>query len=338
MVKLIKLFITTILLISITSCKNSNNKQNSKQEENIKRFSVNDSISLKSIFYPERWVINNDSLWVINSRDSVFLKVFDLSNGDCILKWGNLGNGPDEYVSPGLIENFNEPGIGIYGNTERRMVSYLCNNGTLKSNAISFLPIWNGRLPKPYTRISSFNDSIMAGTYFLPRTAGIDIFNKFNEEIIFEFIPNVGKEEEDMSGPFEFKIATTDSLMAIAYRYLDLIEFIPLNSDFTPGPPISIGHYENQKKLYDEDRDDEMIKYFSDIQISDGYAYALYQGVQEKNLSDAETELKIYDLCKYKLVKTISLGRFFDQLLLRNNGEIILYSPENEDYLFKLII
>ena len=338
MVKTIKLFITIVLLISVNSCKNSNYKQDSKQVENITYLRVNDSISLNSIFYPERWIINNDSLWVINSRDSLFLKVFDLSNGDCILKWGNLGNGPNEYVSPGLIEKFNGSGIGIYGNTERRIVSYLLNNGTMTSEAIYSLPSWHGNLPKPYTRISSFNDSIMAGTYFLPRTAGVDIFNKFNGEIIYEFIPNIGKNEEDMSGPFEFKIATTDSLMAIAYRYLDLIEFLPIDHYFTPENYISIGNYENQKRLYDEDRDDEMIKYFSDIQISGGYAYALYQGVQEKNLSNAETKLKIYDLNDYKLVKTISLGRFFDQFLLRNNGEIILYSPEKEDYLFKLII
>lgn len=337
-IKLFRLFLIINLFISINSCNKTKKLQDTEQGENITSVCVNDSILLKSLFYPERWAINNDSLWVLNSRDSVFLKAFDLSDGDCMLEWGHLGNGPDEYVSPGLIENFNGPGVGIYGNTERRIVRYIWGNDEMTSTGKSSLPVWYREMPKPYTRIFSINDSIMLGTYFLPRTVGSDIFNTYTDEIISEFIPDVGKNEEDMSGPFEFKIAANDTLIVVAYRYLELIEFIPLGEDFKPQRSISIGNHKNQKRLFEEDKDDEMIKYYSDIQISNGHAYVLYQGEQERNLYNADTKLKIYDLNDNKLVKTFALGRYFDQLLLRDNGEIILYSPENEDYLFKLTI
>lgn len=338
MMKLIKVFLAIILLISINSCKEIKKSEGKEQDENITYVYVNDSILLKSVFYPERWAINNDSLWVVNSRDSIFLKAFDLSSGDCMLKWGHLGNGPDDYVSPGLIENFNGPGVGIYGNTEQRIVRYIRDDNEMKATEKSSIPVKSEDMRKPYTRIFRINDSIMTGSYFLPKTVGVDIFNTFTDEIISEFIPDIGKNKEDMSGPFEFKIAANDTIMVIAYRYLDLIEFLPFSDDFIPERSISIGSHENQKRLYEEDRDDEMIKYYSDIQISDGYVYALYQGEQERNLSSADTKLKIYDLNAHKLVRIFVLGRFFDQLLLRDNGDIILYSPENEDYLFKLTI
>lgn len=297
-----------------------------------------DSFAVDFNFYPERWNICGDTLWVVNSRDSAFLTGLDLDTHKHVITWGNIGNGPEDFVSPGIIEEFDAKLLTLYGNTENKVVSYRIDNSKPIERTRGWMPMWmsDRGIPKPYTRIAAVNDSVVVGTYFFPRHAGADIFNTATSEMIAELTPAIDQPEENMSGPYEFKVAVGGNKVVLAYRYIQRIEVYDLDDSFAPTLNLTIGNTIDQYDLYDADRDQEMIKYFSDIQCDDARAYILYHGVAEERLGDSAAHLLVYDLDSGSNIANINLGTYFNQLLIGRDGTIYLYSPQSEDYIFTL--
>ncbi|MCM1111512.1 MAG: hypothetical protein NC336_09905 [Clostridium sp.] len=87
-----------------------------------------ESICLTFNFYPERWISRGDTLWILNSRDSLFLTGYDMSRDGVIAYWGKTGGGPGEYVSPGLVEGDRDGLLSLYGNTENKIVRYITDS------------------------------------------------------------------------------------------------------------------------------------------------------------------------------------------------------------------
>lgn len=293
-----------------------------------------DSVLLTFNFYPERWSMTGDTLWVVNSRDSLSLIGYDIKSRRDFCHCGIIGNGPDEYVSPGIMEGDIEDGLVLYGNTENKVVNYsVCNDNIVPSKR-GRMPEWISErgLPRPYTRIAAVNDSICVGTYFLPRQAGADIFNWYTGNLQSELNLSLKQPEEDMSGPYEFKIAASGDKIVVAYRYINRVEVFYLVNNHAILQCV-LGDDINQNDLYEADRDDEMIKYYSDVQCDSTHIYLLYHGVEEKKLNVSSTYLRVYDINLTKNLQNLVFDKYYNQFLV-NGEKALLYSPVDEDYLF----
>ena len=73
-----------------------------------------DSIKVDFNLFPERWNVDGDILWVVNSRDSLFLTRYNLASHTVEWKGGLIGQGPGEYISPGLVESSSPGIVGLY--------------------------------------------------------------------------------------------------------------------------------------------------------------------------------------------------------------------------------
>lgn len=198
------------------------------------------------------------------------------------------------------------------------------------------MPLWmtDRGLPKPYTRISAINDSICIGTYFLPKQAGADIFNWHTGELIEALDLSLEQPKDHMSGPYEFKIASTSDKIVVAYRYIDRVEIFDLDENYHAELKGVMGDNIDQNDLYEADRDPEMIKYYSDVQCDSDCIYLLYHGVAEKDLPASSTYLRVYDIGLTRNRKNAMFDRYLDKFLVAGSGDVLFYSPDNEDYLF----
>lgn len=291
-------------------------------------------------FYPERWNLTGDTLWTVNSRDSLFLVGYDISNKRDFCHWGLIGNGPEDYVSPGIMEGVVDRGVVLYGNTENKVVSYSLRNNRIAPLRWGSMPEWihSRALPRPYTRVASINDSICVGTYFLPRRVGADIFNWHTGSLLSELNLSIQQPEDNMSGPYEFKIAATSNKIIVAYRYINRVEVYNLNSDNHAELQCVLGNEDDQNDLYIADRDDEMIKYYSDVQCDSSHIYLLYHGVAEKELINSFTYLRVYDINLTENLQNVELKKFFSQFLVTDGKKVLLYSPISENHLFTTIL
>lgn len=99
-----------------------------------------------------------------------------------------------------------------------------------------------------------------------------------------------------------------------------------------------IGDGVNQNDLFEADRDDEMIKYYSDVQCDSTHIYLLFHGVAEKDLGNCPTYLRVYDHKLNENQRNFLYDRYFDRFLVTQKGQILLYSPIDEDYLFTSMV
>lgn len=339
MVSRLNYAIALLFILIFSSCTSSRN-HTFEEREKVHADEISsevDSIAFIWDFYPERWNINGDMLWVINSRDSLFLSGYDLRRDSLLCRWGYIGNGPDDFISPGIVEGLSDD-LKLYGNTECKVVGYAFDNGTLSVVSRGKLPVWNNEksIPKPYTRISRINDSIGVGTYFFPRKVGADIIDMNTGKLLSEIQLGIEQSEEKMSGPRQFKTASTGDMIITAYRYLDRIEVYRINDKFEAVPVYAIGNSADQSDLYEADRDNEMVKYYSDVQCDKKYAYLLWHGVEEQNLETSPTRLLIYDMATGENIRNILLDRYYEQLLTDGDGRIMLWSPLAEDNIYSL--
>ena len=339
MVKMINCAIAWLSIVVINGCTFSRDHIFEERENvhSIETISELDSIVQKWNLYPERWNINGDTLWIVNTRDSLFLSGYDIKNDSLFCYWGHIGNGPDDYVAPGIIEGVVN-GLKLYGNTECKVIGYRFGNGMPFEFLRGKLPVWNKDrgIPKPYTRISAINDSIGIGTYFFPRKVGADVINIKSGELLSEITLGVEQSEERLSEPYQFKIASASNIIVVAYRYLNRIEVYRVNDGYETEPFYAIGNSSDQSELYEADRDDEMVKYYSDVQCDDRYIYLLWHGAEERELDLSPTHLLVYDITTGENIKNILLDRCFTKLLTDGNGRIILWTPLAENNIYYL--
>ena len=252
---------------------------------------------------------------------------------------GTIGQGPSEFIGPGIVEG-NTTGPRIYSNVDNKIVTFRLENDSLFPIAFGKFPLLEngGTIPNCYTRVVKITDSIMAGTYFYPRYVGVDLINPTEGSLISTLPLPFEQTGQTKSILYELKVASSDSVLVAAYRYLDLIEFYTIDHAGNASVFKSIGTADNpQIRRLEKEGSDKLIKYYSDVVCDAGLAFLLYQGSPEDELSDASTSINVYSLKNGENIMNISLGRYFDQLLVSpDTNTVYLHTPDNEDYLFTL--
>lgn len=292
-------------------------------------------INLPFLFYPERWYLNDGNLYVLNSRVSPFLSIYNPSDNSYV-QHGNIGNGPGEFIIPSLCV-MKDPGkVGIYSSSMNKMDIYTLNADSLSLYKTFHFPLWNKQrgIPKAYTRLVQYNDSLFVGTSFMPREISVELLNLKSEEVVDCVDFSLKPQEKEYSGPYECKIAVGTGYMVAAYRYIDRLEIYRLSDQKIQIKTI-IGDSNVQYDLYRQNKDSEMIFHYSDIVCGKDRIYALYQGVSEGKLSDAHSKIEVYSYDGTHL-RTYDLGRSIAKILVDESSDrIYAFDPnEEKDILF----
>lgn len=340
-----KLFIGMAIFFScvMAGCSSHATSDNDSSSKNLveQTYANVDSIPLDFPFNLFRWNISDSVIWVVDARQDPFLTGVSTKSFHKIYEGGTIGQGPDDFISPGIVEGQTH-GPEIYGITDNKIVSYQLEGDSLHPVSYGKFPLLENRgtLPNCYTRVVKITDSILAGTYFYPRYIGVDILDPTKGTLLSTLTMPFEQTGETMSTPYELKVASSDSILVTAYRYLDLIGLYTVDSSGNASLFKSIGTADNpQTERFENDDDDNAIKYYSDVDCANGMAFLLFQGVSEANLSEVSTALHVYSLKSGENLLNISLGRYFDQLLVSPDAKnIYLHTPYNEDYLFTIPI
>lgn len=328
-----------LMIVFFSSCTQS---QKSKEKipviaKNLKdKLSIEvDSLKLPFIFYPERWFLNNNQLYVLNNKDSSFLSIFDLYTQK-LIQWGKIGNGPNEYIIPSLCRMKKNGNVGIYSNALNIMNIYQTKADSLIHTHTFHFPIWSKEhgIPKSYTRMQQYDDSLFIGTSFMPKEIAVELLNLKTEKVVDAVDFSLKPSENDYSGPYECKISVSDNYMAIAYRYINRLEVYQISS-LGFNLKFIIGDDKLQNDLYNKDQDDEMIYYYSDVICGKNTIYAIYQGTQVQNLSNVRSSLEIYNL-EGENLNTINLGRYISDIVIDETSNIVYACDKNieDDYLY----
>ena len=288
------------------------------------------AIKLPFLFYPERWCLNDSNLYVLNSRISPFLTIYNLQNNSCT-QYGSIGQGPKEFIVPSLCE-MKEPGkIGIYSNSMNKLDIFHFNSDSLLLVKTLHFPLWNKqrKIPKAYTRLVQYNDSLFIGTSFMPKEISVELMNLNTEKVVNSINFPLKPKEEEYSGPYECKIATEMNFIVAAYRYINRLEIYKLSDQKIQLNTI-IGDANNQYDLYRLNKDSEMIFHYSDIVCGKNQIYALYQGVKERELSSANSKIEVYAYDGTHL-RTFDLGRNIEKILVDESSMRIYAFDKNEE-------
>lgn len=85
-------------------------------------------------------MVSNDSkLYVLNSRINPFLTIYNLQENSYI-QYGNIGQGPKEFIVPSLCEMKEPEKIGIYSNSMNKLdVLHFNSDSLLYVKTLHFL-------------------------------------------------------------------------------------------------------------------------------------------------------------------------------------------------------
>lgn len=307
------------------------NKVKKCTKTNLKNETIHSvAIKLPFLFYPERWCLNDSNLYVLNSRISPFLTIYNLLDSSYI-QYGNIGNGPKEFIVPSLCKMKNPGKIGIYSNSMNKLDIFHFKSDSLSLVKTFHFPLWNRQrgIPKAYTRLTQYNDSLFIGTSFMPREISVELMNLKTEKVVDCVDFPLKPKEEEYSGPYECKIATETNFMVAAYRYINRLEIYQLSTQKFQLKTI-IGDANDQYDLYRLNQDSEMIFHYSDIVCGKNQIYALYQGVKERELSSANSKIEVYSYDGTHL-RTFDLGRTIEKILVDESSMCIYAFDRNEE-------
>lgn len=295
-------------------------------EDSVPSFAIN----LPFLFYPERWYLNDSMLYVLNSKESPFLSVFNFSD-NTYMQWGSIGNGPNEFIVPSLCKMKYQRQVGIYSNSLNKLVIYDVLRDTIVLKKSFHFPIWNeGRkLPKAYTRMIQFDDSLFVGTSFMPREIAVELLDLQSEKVVDTVQFPLQASDGESSAPYECKVDVNSDYLVAAYRYINRLEIFRLSSRGFRLETI-IGDGKDQSDLYRLDKDDEMIYYYSDIFCGKDKIYALYQGTQVKDLNLNISKLEIYSM-EGELLQQLNLGRSVESIVVDEKPGLVYAYDRNEE-------
>lgn len=334
---------TLSLLLVICGCSQPSKIADVKvfPKESVNTIEVKkDSIELPFLFYPERWFLTGSSLYVLNSKDSPFLTIYDLNAAKIVKQWGTIGNGPEEYVVPSLSGMNRINSYAIYSNGQNKMDIYKLDGDSLRKTCNYHFPIWDkGRgIPKAYTRMQQFDDTLFVGTSFMPKEIVVDMIDMKNERIVDSVDFLLKPSENSYTNPYECKVSIGEGRMVIAYRYVNRLEVYNISSSGFALEYV-IGDDKTQETLCNLDRDDEMIFYYSDVICGKKGIYALFKGVQTQASDLANSQLEIYDL-NGKVAKIIDMKQGISSFVLDENLGIVYgydkLNPSNRLYKYKI--
>ena len=258
-----------------------------------KRFAVElipetDSVSLSYLIHPFRWYIQDDKMLIEDLNGEYFGHMFSLPDLKPVCRFGRQGHGPNEYVNPGLACMRRGTDAALFEAIPNRMDMYCL----LPTDSMELVQTWQfpewmkeRQLPKAYSRLWQVKDSLFIGVAFPLRFPEIDLLDMSVPAVTASLDFPLQGSEQAGSYPYLFAASYGGGKLALAYRYIDRIEVY----DVSPGGFVLdyvIGDGQAQEELSIQNRDDEMICYYTAVACDGNRILALHQGNTEAQMHE----------------------------------------------------
>lgn len=210
--------------------------------------SVCDSLQIPQVFHTLAWEVD-DSVVSFVSRDVEDLIVsFRLPS--CELKHNgvHIGQGPDELITlnAGKAQDRH---LLLYDIMSRKLRLYDAGGDSLQLTRI--WPLYNDEegMCKPFTFVTQLSDEA-----FLMKVDGAEVscweIADLKKGVVLDSYVNPCRKAESTYTPFTFVQSVSDTLLFVAYEYMDYIEYYSLAGNRIT-PLFAMGHYEDYSDVPD---------------------------------------------------------------------------------------
>lgn len=332
-----------LLLFVVTSC----NKNKKEIKSPFDLFSVENKLSLSNFGVDEdslaqvEGVQCSDSLLVvIDYYSGNSFSLFDIKGGNCIRRFGAIGQGPEEIFlgAYGQLSNnefyvsYDNLGVGLIGKYD---LNFLRNN--LKKPGLTVLTRYN--IPEAFfSRVIPVDDSTYLGVGAYKKEHKYVLFDN-KSEVIDSGVKVFGLEHEDfdfthicLANQVRFKKHPKESLFVTTLNLSANIEFLAIsnnkinliNSINLRDPkynPIS------RNGLHSVNPDKDNIVGYIDVATSEQYVYALYSnksitGKDDKGSPYASNVILVFDWSGQPVRKLLLPEDAYYIAVNENAGEI----------------
>lgn len=272
-----------------------------------------DSLVIRQPFDLLTWSINGNSIYFVSSgMQDNFLSVYRYP--ECVKRFdfGRVGQGPDEFITLNAGEARNNR-LLLYDIMGRKALLLDTKDDTLC--IADRLALYNDEegLCRPFTYITQMD----ADNYVMKTDDAVssawEIADLKNEKVKSS-LRNPNRTEEYPYTPFDFMQCVGDTILFVAYKYMDKIEYYSIK-DCRIRPLFAMGSPTNQADIKDYNY---LMQYYVDVVYRDGLFYCL----KSDDGMESGNQIEVYDRqgrCKanYLLSKKVGSIRFdADRLLV----------------------
>ena len=280
-----------------------------------------DSVAMPGLVSPFRWYTAGGRLVMLDIQADPVVHLFTLPNMDTLCVFGRQGKGPGEYLLPGLIENVADDRVALYETNPNRVQYYRLREDSVEAETATQFPQWiaDRAIAKAYSSVWQVDEKRAIGLAFPSSFPEADLIDLASVAYVdsLDFVSRQFKQESEPASLYLCQGDYAAGYFALGYRYIDRLEVYRVDRDgFTPLYVVGEQLDPKQTALYDAERDDEMMLYYTDVALVRGRLFALRQQVPEGERGECKTVLEIYDVKSGKGLRRVELGRPIDRCVV----------------------
>ena len=167
-----------------------------------------------------------------NTMDNI-IKVYDWPHGRYLFGGFSIGHGPGEFIVTNAGDALGDRNILLYDMMRRKVsICDLSGDSLWLSEEYDLLTDEEG-LAYPYTYISQLCNSLFLLKMDLSDRSSWQIADLNDRTVVCEF-DNLIRESDKSYTPYDFIQVVADSVVAVIYRYINLIQFYDITDAEKP--------------------------------------------------------------------------------------------------------
>jgi hypothetical protein len=276
------------------------------------------------------WKLVNDRIIILSAQDrDYFLYAFSVPDFRLVYKYGQYGEGPDEFTAVNWLNTTNENLLGLYDIPRLSMYLHNLESDTLYRYKTFKFNQWDGRLSKPYTFIQQQNDSVFFLKADMRDYTEIEMVNINSGNVLQTFRNLITRKPNTIFTTYYFHLAANEKNLVLAYKYIDRLEFFKYDTVMKPDLIVGSDSDQSSRK-----QPEDYATYYTQVLCDDKYVYGLYQGQKENEIKNSYIEIYTFDGSP---VLRVELDRYIQYILPDKRRNCIYgYSP-NDSFDFAYI-
>lgn len=289
--------------------------------------SLVDSVIIHDVFDLYNWNLSSNRLVIHkgNAMDSI-IAVYSWPDAKELYSEFKIGQGPDEFIVINPGDAFRENQVLSYDMMKREVFVFETGENRFSKVGIFKLFTDEDGLAYPYTYITQLSDSLFLLKMDLPQESSWQIADLKNNLMLSEF-PNLVRDPEYSYTPYDFMQLVSDSMLAVVYHYMNLVQFYDLSSLEHPVLVASLGNLTSQAQL--KSYNDLHESYLSAF-IESGFLFCLKSSNEESSGNIVE----VYGLKNATPYCIIELDRPVQAIRCDKEGYMVGYVPTDEESVF----
>ncbi|MDR1340143.1 MAG: TolB-like 6-bladed beta-propeller domain-containing protein [Prevotellaceae bacterium] len=270
------------------------------------------------------WKLANDQIIILSVQDrDHFLYAFSVPDFKLLYKYGQYGQGPDEFIAVNWLNTTKENQLGLYDIPRWNMYLYNLESDTLYRYETFKFSQWEGSLCKPYTFIQQLNDFVFLLKADMKEYTEIEVVDINSGTVLQTFRNLITREPNTIYTTYYFGMAASEKNLVLAYKYMNRLELFEYDTAMTPRLIIGSDRDQHDRKQWED-----YVTYYTQVLCDDKYIYGLYQGGRKENeIRNSYIEIYTFDGAP---VLQIELDRYIYSIQPdRKRNCIYGYSPDN---------